>query len=98
MFGLPTPSGDWQGGTHDIPNLEEEEEEGSLTGWTREVAFTYAESTAHSSKHCTSDFLHGTKLVAQIGVRQSPREGGLLRNICSPCISGTNLIQPFISN
>ena len=51
VFGLPTLSGDWQGGTDDISY--QEEEEGSVTGWTREVAFACTESTAHSSKHRT---------------------------------------------
>lgn len=33
VFGLPTLSGDWQGGTNDIS--QQEEEEGSVTEWTR---------------------------------------------------------------
>jgi len=51
VFGFPTLSGDWQGHTDDIPN--QEEEESSVMGWMKEVAFAYAESTARSSKHCT---------------------------------------------
>lgn len=39
VFGLPTLSGDWQGGTNDI-SQQEEEEESSVTEWTRKVAFT----------------------------------------------------------
>lgn len=46
---LPALSGDWQGGTDDISN--QEEEEGTVTRWMREVAFAHAERTAHSSEN-----------------------------------------------
>lgn len=81
MFGLPTLSGDWQGGTDDMSN--QEEEEGSVTGWAREVAFAYAESTTHRSKHpepvtvfMVRSWWHRSECCRV--------PGRMLRNICSP--------------
>ena len=84
VFGLPTLSGDWQGGTDDISY--QEEEEGSVTGWTREVAFACTESTAHSSKHRT----HREPATVFVVRSWWPRSqccrvpGRMLRNICTP--------------
>lgn len=84
VFGLPTLSGDWQGGRDDISNREEEE--GSVTGWTKEVAFAYAESTARSSERCT-DQGPATGFVVRSWWLRSPCcrvSGRMLRNIWAP--------------
>ena len=54
VFRHPTLSGDWQGSTED-DNFNQEE--GSVKGWTKEVAFACAESTALSSKCTQSQWL-----------------------------------------
>lgn len=93
---LPALSGDWHGGTDDISN--QEEEEGTVTRWMREVAFAHAESTAHSSEnpaHQEPATLCGENWRPR-SQRCSPTEGA---KECSRSLSsGTNFVQSFMPN